>query len=183
MIQILLASSSELPRIVEISNWAAEHLPANFATKPETLESWSKSFEETQAFYPWLVAKEGEEVVGFAKASPHKSRGAYAWTAEVSVYIDVAHHKKGIGSLLYKALLPLLQAQNYATLIAGIVVGQAGSEALHSKVGFTRCGTFHRVGWKFDRWYDVGYWELHFAHKAPLKILPVLEAWQTLQGA
>lgn len=180
-----LAAAEDLPRVVEISNWAAQHTPANFATSPESLESWTKSFVETRASYPWLVARQGGEVIGFAKASPHKSRGAYAWTVEVSVYIDPAHHKKGLGARLYGALLPLLQAQGYITVIAGIVVGQAASEALHQKMGFTRCGTFHRVGRKLDRWYDVGYWELHLQpqERAPQKIGSVLEAWATTQKA
>ena len=183
--QIELASESDVPRMLELSNWAAKHTPANFATKPESLEQWLQVWRQTSRFHPWLVARfpamngvrQDQTILGFAKSSPHRAREAYNWSAEVSVYIDPDFHGKGIGSKLYGALLPLLRDQGYVTLLGGITDGHAPSERLHSKVGFVRCGTFHRIGWKFDRWYDVGYWELHLqpADHAPGPIKPISE--------
>lgn len=149
-----------MPAIVAISNWAAEHTPANFAIEPESLESWLKSFDETNRQYPWLVAEDpSAEVTGFAKASPHKGRCAYAWTAEISVYVHPNHHGKRVGTALYEKLIPLLKAQGFVTLIAGITTPNPASQKLHEAFGFKRIGTFAKVGWKFDRWHDVGYWE------------------------
>ncbi len=158
---IELATEDDLPRIVALSNWAAAHTTANFATTPEPVEPWLELWRRTCRLHPWLVAREGDAVVGFAKTSPHRAREAYAWTAEVSVYLDEAVHGRGVATALYDVLIPMVKGQGYVTLIAGITAGHEASERLHARFGFVRCGTFHRAGWKFGGWHDVGYWELH----------------------
>lgn len=174
-VDIELAQQADLPRILELSNWAAIHTAANFSTAPESLEMWTQAWEKTHAFYPWLVARTSSAIVGFAKASPHRTRGAYAWTAEVSVYIDDSWQGRGVGRLLLRALAQLTNAQGYGVLLAGIVDGHQASEKLHARVGFNRCGTFHRAGYKLGRWYDVGWWELLLSATvaAPTQIQPV----------
>jgi phosphinothricin acetyltransferase len=153
------ATRSDIPSILDISNWAALNTSANFAIEPESLHDWLASFDQTHAKYPWLVAEDQGKVVGFAKASPHRSRCAYAWSAEVSVYVHPDHHGKRIGTALYSKLLPMLKAQGFVTLIAGITTPNPASERLHEAFGFKRVGTLHKVGWKFGRWHDVGYWQ------------------------
>lgn len=180
---IRLARIDDLPAILAISNWAALNTPANFAVEPETLESWRQSFDATHRMYPWLVACGGDGVItGFAKASPHKGRCAYAWSAEISVYIHPDHHGKGIGRALYDRLIPMLREQGYTTLIAGITIPNPASQRLHESFGFTRAATFHRIGWKFSRWHDVGYWELVLRDgppdAAPPKVQPVAIVWR-----
>ena len=178
-LEIHLARREDVPRIVEISNWAAANTTANFAVQPEPLEHWIEQFDQTSATHPWLVAKRGDEVIGFAKASPHRSRCAYDWTAEVSVYVAPEHHGRGVGKALYEALIPLLRKQGFVTLLAGITSGHSASEKLHARAGFILCGTFSRVGWKFGRWHDVGYWELHLddGEKPPGALRRVSEVW------
>jgi L-amino acid N-acyltransferase YncA len=174
--QIKLAQREHLPQLVEISNWAAANTPANFATQPEPLSDWLASWEQTHRMYPWLVAVD-DDVLGFAKASPYRSRGAYQWTVESSVYIAPTLHRSGLGTALYQRLISLLRAQGYITLFAGVVVGQQASEALHQKMGFTRCGVSHRAGWKFSQWYDVGFWEMSLSDSEPGAIRSVAEVW------
>ncbi len=176
------ATKSDVPKILELSNWAAEKLVANFATEPESLGQWTEAFEQTNATHPWLVAKGGEDLLGFAKASPHRARGAYAWTAEVSVYVRPDLHGQRIGTRLYERLIPLMRAQGYVTLLAGIAAPNPASERLHAAFGFTRCGAFHRAGWKFGRWHDVGYWELHLqsGDGVPSALRPVDAVWGSL---
>lgn len=169
---VRIAQPDDLPAILAISNWAALNTPANFAVEPETLESWTQSFDATHRMYPWLVAEE-KAVIGFAKAGPHKGRCAYAWSAEVSVYVHPDYHGKGVGSALYARLIPMLKEQGYVTLIAGITVPNPPSERLHESFGFTRAATFHHIGWKFGRWHDVGYWELIMRDGTPPKIVLV----------
>lgn len=158
---IVRAIKSDVPKILSLSNWAADTLAANFATEPEPLSMWIDAWEQTQATHPWLVAKRGDDLLGFAKASPHRARGAYAWTAEVSVYVRPDLHGQRIGTQLYQRLISLMREQGYVALLAGIASPNPASERLHAGFGFIRCGTFHRVGWKFGKWHDVGYWELH----------------------
>ncbi len=169
-----LATERDVPAMLAFANWAAKHTPANFATEPEPESMWLESFAATRASHPWLVARDGERVLGFAKGSPHRARGAYRFTAEVTVYIDPQHFGRGIGSALYRVLLPLLRAQGFVTLLAGITPGNPASEKLHAACGFVRCGTYHRAGWKDGRWHDVGYWELHLQgeHLPPAELRP-----------
>jgi L-amino acid N-acyltransferase YncA len=185
---IRLAQRDDVPAILDISNWAAMNTPANFAVEPEVIESWFESFDKTQSQYPWLVAQQNNQrgerdgILGFAKASPHRGRCAYAWTAEVSVYVHPKHHGKGIGSALYRRLIPILKAQGYVTLIAGITTPNPASEKLHQAFGFRRLGAFERVGWKFNRWHDVSYWQtlLDDSSSPPGRIKPVSECHQHL---
>lgn len=178
-LSITLALAGDVPGILDLSNAAGEKSPANFATEPEPLSMWMRSWEETNERYPWLVAKRDGELLGFAKASPHRSRGAYAWTAEVSVYVRADLHGRRIGSILYRRLIPLLREQGYMMLLAGITSPNPSSERLHAAFGFTHCGTFHRAGWKFGDWHDVGYWELQLQGEGPPRpIRTVREVWE-----
>jgi phosphinothricin acetyltransferase len=178
--KIELATRDDVGGILAIANWAAAHTPANFATQPETLEEWLATFDRTEQQYPWLVAR-GDDgaVIGFAKAGPHRARGAYAWSAELSVYIDPAHHGRGVGKALYARLIPTLRAQGFVTLLAGITSPHPPSERLHAAFGFARCGTFHRIGFKLGRWHDVGYWQLALApdDAEPPSLRPVRAVW------
>jgi L-amino acid N-acyltransferase YncA len=184
-LEIDLARREDVPRVVEISNWAAANTAANFAIEPEPLDDWMEQFDQTSATHPWLVARLEGEVIGFAKASPHRSRCAYGWTAEISVYIAPEHHGRGVGRALYGALIPLLRRQGFVTVLAGITSGHVASERLHARVGFVRCGTFSKVGWKFGRWHDVGYWELQLdqAERVPAPLRSVSEVWPSAHSA
>jgi phosphinothricin acetyltransferase len=181
-----LANRDDVAAMLAISNWAALHTPANFAIEPETLEAWTRSWEETQRMYPWLVAMAGTDILGFAKASPHKSRCAYAWSAELSVYVHPNHHGKGVGRSLYDRLIPILKAQGYVTLLAGITTPNPASERLHTSVGFRRVGLFERVGWKFDQWHDVSYWQCNLRDDrmppSPIQPVAAVMAVESLQA-
>lgn len=160
MVDIRSARFDDLPAMLEISNWAALNTPANFAIEPETLDSWEADFLETHERYPWLVAVLESAIVGFAKASPWNGRCAYNWSAEVTVYVHPDLHGRSIGTALYDTFIPLLKAQGYRTLLGGITQPNGASVRLHESFGFRRVALFERIGWKFERWHDVGYWEL-----------------------
>lgn len=177
--RIELARREDVPAILAIANAAAALGVANLATEPEPLELWRAAFDRTHERYPWLVARDAERVVAFAKAGPHKARGAYDWSAEVSVYVDPAFHRRGLGRRLYGELVPLMRRQGFATLVAGISLPNPGSEALHEAFGFERCATFRRIGYKAGQWRSVGYWTLHLHEQAeaPGPVRAVRECW------
>jgi phosphinothricin acetyltransferase len=161
-IRIRAVERADVPRILAISNWAALNTAANFAVEPESLESWQADWERDRNMFPWLVAvDQAGAVSGFAKAGPWKGRCAYNWTAETSIYVDPARHGQGIGTALYRPLIETMRSQGYRTLLAGITVPNPASIRLHERFGFRRVALLERVGWKFNRWHDVGYWELH----------------------
>lgn len=152
-------SYRDFPAILEISNWAIRHTAANFRVEPETLDHWVNLWTETRDRFPWFVAEADGAVIGFAMASPFKGRCAYAFTAEVSVYVAPQQQGKGVGEALYRRLIPTLKAQGYRTLVAVIAVPNPASERLHERFNFRRVGTLERVGWKLGRWHDVAYWQ------------------------
>jgi L-amino acid N-acyltransferase YncA len=109
--------------------------------------------------YPWLVSEEPDAVIGYAYASQHRSRAAYQWSADVSVYIHEGWRSQGVGRALYTALFALLRAQGFANVYAGIALPNRGSVALHEAMGMTPVGVYRRVGYKLGAWHDVGWWE------------------------
>lgn len=171
--QIRRAVEADVARMTEISNWAAANTPANFATEPEPVAQWLEAFRSTSEQYPWLVAEAGSpaKVIGFARGGPHKLRGAYRYTVELSVYVDPEHHGRGVGRALYARLFPLLEAQGYCTLVAGITTPNAASVRLHESFGLRHVATFERAGWKFGAWHNVCYWQRCFERDQPVERL------------
>ncbi|MEY2516857.1 MAG: hypothetical protein QOJ89_4215 [bacterium] len=113
--------------------------------------------------YPWIVLDDGGDVLGYAYASSHRSRAAYRWTAEVSIYVDPAHQGAGAGRRLYEALLALLRRQNLRIALAGITVPNDASIGLHRALGFEEVGVYRDIGWKAGAWRDVAWWQLRLA--------------------
>jgi phosphinothricin acetyltransferase len=150
----------DFPAILEISNWATCHTAANFKMEPETLEHWVSLWNGQSETFPWFVAELEGAVVGFAMANSFNNRCGFAYTAEVSVYLEPNHVSSGIGTALYTRLIPTLRAQGFRTLIAAIAIPNPASERLHLRFGFRQVGLLRGVGWKFDRWHDVAYWQL-----------------------
>ncbi len=108
---------------------------------------------------PWLVAEQAGEIVGYAYASKWKGRCAYRFSTEVTVYVTPDHAGHGIGSRLYSQLLPMLKNRKIHVAIGGIALPNEVSISFHKKFGFTKVAHFKEVGFKFNRWIDVGYWQ------------------------
>ena len=118
--------------------------------------------EVTGSRLPFLVAESGGKHVGFAYASKWKGRCAYRYSAETTVYVDRGSWQRGVGTALYTQVLDLLKDAGYHAAIGGIALPNAASIALHERLGFKQVAQFREVGFKFNRWIDVGYWERLF---------------------
>jgi L-amino acid N-acyltransferase YncA len=136
---------------------------ASFETEPPDAEAMRARIEATGRAYPWLVSEREGALAGYAYGSQHRTRAAYRWAVDVTVYVHPDHHRRGVGRELYAALLPLLARQNYEIACAGIALPNPGSVALHRAVGFTLVGVYEKVGFKFGRWHDVGWWQTRLA--------------------
>lgn len=112
------------------------------------------------AGFDWLIAEDETGVTGYAYSSSWKARAAYRHTAEVSVYLDHTKTGAGIGTALYQALFARLREKGFHLAIGGITLPNAASVRLHEKLGLTKVAHFKEVGYKFDQWLDVGYWQL-----------------------
>lgn len=109
---------------------------------------------------PWLVAIDAGAVAGYAYASKWKGRCAYRHSAESTVYLEQGCRGRGIGKALYVALIDALRVRGMKTLIGGIALPNDASIGLHERLGFEKAAHFRQVGFKQDRWIDVGYWQL-----------------------
>jgi len=113
--------------------------------------------QRTTRAYPWLVLEDGDgQIAGYAYASQHRARAAYRWSADVAIYVDPAHQRRGAGRRLYEALLELLGRQGVRVACAGITMPNDASLALHRSCGFEYVGTYRAIGWKGGEWRDVG---------------------------
>jgi L-amino acid N-acyltransferase YncA len=121
---------------------------------------FAERIAHTLARYPWLVAESGGEVIGYAYACPHRSRPAYRWAVEVSVYVAAGQWRRGYGRALYAELIERLRRQRFQVACAGITLPNDASTALHESMGFVPVGVYRRIGWKAGAWRNVGWWQL-----------------------
>ena len=155
-ISIRPATPADIPAITRIYAHAVRHDTASFEFEPP---DESEMFRRMRALldggYPYLVAEDGGAVLGYAYAGPYRTRPAYRYTVENSIYIAPEAHRRGIGRVLLDRLIAECEARNYRLMIA--VIGdsaQTPSIALHRAAGFKMVGAFEAVGYKFERWLD-----------------------------
>lgn len=147
-------------RIADIYNYYIKNTTITFEEVPVVPDIMAQRILKIMALYPWLVYEEHGNIVGYAYADRWKSRGAYRHSVEISIYLDMTNRARGIGTHLYSALMESLKALSVHSIIGGIALPNDASVALHEKFGFEKVAHFKEVGWKFNAWVDVGYWEL-----------------------
>jgi len=111
------------------------------------------------ADYPWLVWEEDGTVIGYAYGSTWRTRHAYRFTTETTIYLAPEGQGKGLGRRLYEALLVDLKARGFHSALGGIALPNGPSVRLHEALGFQKVGHMREAGWKFGAWVDVGFWE------------------------
>ena len=154
------AIAGDAPRLADIYN---PYVLTTTITFEESAigpaEMATRIAESAEASLPFLVAAIGGAPVGFANASRWKGRCAYRYSAETTVYVMQSHWQCGVGKALYSTLLGLLQSSGCHAAIGGIALPNESSIRLHERLGFTQVAQFREVGFKFNRWIDVGYWQ------------------------
>jgi L-amino acid N-acyltransferase YncA len=151
----------DIPTLCGIYNHYVEHTIATFEEVPIHQPELAHRIAVVGKNFPWLVYEEQGAVLGFAYGNYWKARSAYRFTLETTIYLDHRQCGRGIGRVLYSGLLDRLTRQHEAhRLLACISLPNERSVALHENLGFRKIGHFAEVGRKFDRWVDVGYWEL-----------------------
>jgi len=158
-IELRLATPADADAIAAIYAPVIRDTVTSFETAVVPPDEMRERIDTTLARYPWLVAETGGAVLGYAYATQHRARAAYAWSVDVSVYLADRARRRGVGRALYVALLDLLTAQGYANAFAGIALPNDASVGLHEALGFTLVGVYRSVGWKLGAWHDVGWWQ------------------------
>lgn len=157
---VRLAHARDVPAILAIYAPFVRDTAVSFEYEPPTLAEMERRLRAFQQEYPSLVCERAGQVAGYAYASRFRSRTAYQWTAEVTVYVHPDHQRRGVAGTLYRSLLDRLRVQGFRTAVAGITLPNAGSVALHESLGFQPVGVFQRVGFKHGQWHDTGWWQI-----------------------
>ena len=147
----------DLEAITRIYGHHVLHGTGTFETTPPTLaEMTARRADVLGKGLPWLVAEEGDQVLGYAYGNWFKPRPAYRFSVEDSIYMDPASHRQGLGRALLAELLAALERAGTRKVMA--VIGDsanAGSIGVHKALGFEPVGVVQSCGWKFGRWLDI----------------------------
>lgn len=160
MTTLRLATPADSAALLEIYAPYVRNTSITFETDVPDEKAFAERISHYLSFCPWLVAEVDGVVAGYAYAARHRERVAYQWSVECSVYIHDDFHRRGLASLLYKALFAILKRQGFRNVYAVINLPNDRSVALHEQLGFTYFATYEQVGYKLGRWKNVGWWRL-----------------------
>jgi len=164
---IRAATVADLPALTRIYNYYVENTTITFDLRPFAPEERRAWFDDhaPSGRHRLLVAVDGSGAcVGYASTSRWRPKAAYETTVEASVYCDPNAVGRGYGSALYGALFESIASEDVHRIVAGVSLPNPASIRLHERFGFQSVGVFHNVGRKFDRYWDVAWFE------RPLKV-------------
>ena len=169
---IRLANREDVPAMLAIYAPYIRMTSITFEYDVPDLESFEARVERIAGRYPWLVWEEYGRVLGYAYADAAFSRAAYAWDADLSIYVDVDERGRGIGGQLYDCLERLLKMCGYHNLYAIITGNNRYSVRFHERRGYERLGTLKQAGFKHGRWHDVHWYGLRVCPPEPPEQAP-----------
>lgn len=153
--KIRVAAASDAAALRAIYAPYVEKTSITFEYAVPTVSDFAERVETTLRKYPWLVYEENGILLGYAYGGPDRTRDAYQWMVEASVYLSEAARGRGIGTALYSALFSVLTAQNFCRCTALITEGNEPSLCFHKKFGFTVCGHMASAGYKLGAWHGM----------------------------
>jgi phosphinothricin acetyltransferase len=169
MILIRAAEAVDATQIAAIYAPFVESSAVSFEENAPSDQEFARRIETGSERYPWMVAEERPNngadrdrpgnVLAFAYATAFRERHAYRFAVETSIYVLPDAQRRGIGTMLYGALLDTLEAQGFTQALGTISLPNDASIRLHEMMGFFRAGTWRGIGWKRDHWRDVGLWQ------------------------
>jgi phosphinothricin acetyltransferase len=152
-LEIDRALPADVDAIAAILNDAIENTTASWYDLPRTPEQVAAWIDDrTRSAHPFLVARRAGSVVGFSSYGPFRPWPGYRQTVELSIFVDRAHHRQGIGRKLVEALVDKARQAGVHVIVAGIEANNRASIELHRALGFVEVGRMPEVGRKFDRW-------------------------------
>lgn len=166
-VQVRPGVESDLEALTDIYNHYVRETPITFDTAvftPEERRPWLLSHPEDGP-HRLMVAAEArhagnsQRILGYATSSPFRPKPAYGTSVEVTIYLAPDVGRRGIGTLLYKALFEALAKEDLHRAYAGIAQPNEASARLHERFGFRYVGTYREVGRKFGRYWDVAWYE------------------------
>jgi L-amino acid N-acyltransferase YncA len=158
-LRIRAACESDLEAILDIYNDAVANTTATFDLEPRSLETQAAWLAEHVPPYPAIVSEEEGLVLGWGSISRFRTRPAYRFTGEASVYVHKEARRRGVGESILRELMALAAESGFRTLVGGITEENEASCRLAEKIGFRRVGLLEEVGFKFDRWLNVAFYQ------------------------
>lgn len=150
------ATAADLGAMLAIYNDAVVHTTASYDYEPRSMEKQKAWFAAKQAAgLPVLVAQVDRQVAGFASYGPFRAWEGYRFTVEHAIYVGENFRRHGLATALLQELLAIARQQGLHVMVAGIDAENAGSIALHRRLGFEDAGVMREVGFKFGRWLDL----------------------------
>ena len=157
---IRLATDHDAEQIQAIYAPNVRDTAISFELEPPTVNEMRQRIRQTLEHLPWVVCEHRGDIQGYAYASPHRTRAAYQWSVDVSVYVHAQARRSGVGRTVYRSLFALLAMQGFYNAYAGITLPNPASVGLHESMGFQAVGVYRAVGYKLGAWHDVGWWQL-----------------------
>ena len=188
-VTIRFATPEDAAALVEIYRPYVEQTAITFEYETPGVAEFADRIRDIQRKYPYLVAEENGEAVGYAYAHAFYGRAAYDWSVETTVYVRQDMKKRGVGGRLYDALEKALKEMNVLNLNACIAYPERDDEYLtrnsaeyHAHLGYRLVGEFRQSGYKFGRWYNVIWMEKMLGEhpETPAKVRNVNELRETL---
>ena len=188
-VQLRVAAPEDAAALVDIYAPYVRETAITFEYDVPSVAEFAARIAHTLESFPYLVAENDGEIVGYAYAGAFHPRAAYQWCAEMSVYVKRDVRRMGVGRKLYDAMEAILKLQRLTNVEACIAVPSApdahltmDSVRFHEKMGYRMVGAFHQCGYKFDTWYDMVWMEKHIgAHVRNQP--PILRFDQVREGA
>lgn len=154
--EIVNVSASDYPQIRDILNYYILNTKVNFEIEAIGVEAFKAMVDDIK--YPFLVAKEKDEVFGYAYLSKYNSKKGYNITSDLTIYLDHCKKSRGLGTLLFNELLSRAKDTEIENIISIIELSNKESIEFHKKMGFVKVSTMNNVGYKFGQYLSVSYY-------------------------
>lgn len=183
-LNIRLATLDDAQDILNIYGYYVAHSSLTFEYEVPTVDEFKRRISHILEFYPYLVAESEEGIIGYAYAGRFQVRAAYAWDAEVSIYLRNDVCRQGIGKRLYLLLEDILRAQHIVKTIAHITLpvdeySDFNSMQFHERMGYRLAGQIDYLGYKFHRWYTGIYMDKLIG--TPLDTMPDVRSFHDVK--
>lgn len=174
------ADDSHSHAIAEIYKRIVRDTAISFEIEVPPFAVISERISKISANNPYIVALIDDKVVGYTYSVDFRSRKAYRFTKEATVYVHEEYRKQGIASALYLKLFEVLKAQGVVKIMAVITIPNDKSVLFHEKLGFDLSGTIRESGYKFDQFWDVSFYEKTIEEN--LNTSPELKKWDLVRA-
>ena len=163
-VYIRMATEDDAEELLKIYSYYVTETAVTYEEETPSVEEFRNRIRTIRSSFPYYVAEKDGRILGYAYASKFRTRAAYRWNSEFSIYVDKDVHRLGIGSLLLDAVEETLKRQGFFNLYAIVSASQKQSKYIpgeslpfHLKHGFAEEGCLSKVGVKFGEWFDTVY--------------------------